>query len=228
MLACVCVYPSQVSSFQMTDPLQVVWWMMNDVTRRHSFGTGDVSWAMQPLVSGQSVFWHLIEEDHWDVMWSAVKCVRDVCCRELLQMFGREESVWFPIGYVSVCDVLGGSGSHVCVCKEMREWERGVCLLMHLCLCLSEGISLELHGSLLKDCSLCVYSESLALHLTLLTAQSRGKGSPSIPDTSHIHFAVLLLRNKIPHLSHWSHDSVCLSTCLFPRGSSGLPWGWGS
>jgi len=52
------------------------------------------------------------------------------------------------------------------MCKEMREWERGVCLLMHLHLCLSEGFSLELHGSLLKDCSLCVHSESLALHLS--------------------------------------------------------------
>lgn len=75
-----------------------------------------------------------------------------------------------------MCDVLRGSGSHVCVCKEMKEWERGMCLLMHLCLCLSEGFSLELHGSLFKDCSLCVHSESLVLHLTLLTAQSRGKG----------------------------------------------------
>lgn len=157
-----------------------------------------------------------------------VKCVRDMCCRELLQMFGREGCVWFPIGYVFVCDVLRGSGSPVCVCKEMREWVRGMCLLMHLCLCLSEGFSLELHGSLLKDCSLCVHSESLALHLTLLTAQSRGKGSPSLRDTSNIHFSVPLFRYKIPHLSHWSHDSVCLSTCPFPRGSLGLPWGWGS
>jgi len=63
---------------------------------------------------------------------------------------------------------------------------------------------------------------------SFLTAQLRGKGSLSLPDTSHIHFPVPLLRYKIPHLFQWSHDSVCLSTFPFPGGSSGLPWGWGS
>lgn len=119
----------------------------------------------------------------------------------------------------------------------MREWERGMCLLMHLCLWLSQGFSLELHGSLWKDCSLCVHSESLALHLTLLTAQPIEYSSPF--PTRHLTYSFCRYnsfcltyspfhRYKVPCLFHWSHDLACLSTSPFPRGSSGLLWGWGS
>ncbi len=50
----------------------------------------------------------------------------------------------------------------------------------------------------------------------------------TFPYQTPIHFAVPLHRYKIPRLFHWSHDLACLSTSPFPRGSSGLLWGWGS
>ncbi len=142
------------------------------------------------------------------------------------------KNLWFPIGYLlyTVCVIAEGQWESclcVCVLKEMREWERGMCLLMHLCLWLFQGFSLELHGSLWKDCSLCVHSESLALHLTLLNSSAEIIQF-TFPYQTPIHFAVPLHRYKIPRLFHWSHDLACLSTSPFPRGSSGLLWGWGS
>lgn len=87
--------------------------------------------------------------------------------------------------------------------KEMMEWERGMCLLMHLCLWFSKGFSLELHGSLWKDCSLCVHSESLALHLTLLTAQPREYSSPF--PTRHLFISQYLSTDTRYHISSTDH-----------------------
>ncbi len=123
-----------MSSFQMADALLVMWCNLSPFFCHWRRFPGPAS----PR-DGQSVFLHLNVEDHWDIMWSAVKGVRDVCCSELLQMFGREE---FVISYrvftvYCVCDVLRGSGSHVCVFVCWRRWGsgRGGCVCSCICVC---------------------------------------------------------------------------------------------
>lgn len=108
------------------------------------------------------VFLHL----NWDLRDVChVKCSKGVrsvcvfvCCCRCLDEF--EESVWFPIGYLhSVCvrDVPRDTGSACfCVCVKGALKEGDVFVCSCICMCPSEGFSLDLLGSLQTDCSLCV------------------------------------------------------------------------